>query len=359
MNNNSAPLSPSHRPGCDAHGAHAAAAHADVADAAVPDLLTAAQLRERGLTSARAAAYCRPGGPWQHLLPGVYLLHRGPASGQERLRAALLYAGRAVPAQSRGTSGAVPPAAAVTGLAALAVHGFESAPPAASLDAVDVLVPRTRRLRSAGFARLIRTAAMPEPERVGGIAVAPVARALADAVAALADAGRVRLLLTEAVRDGYCEPGPVVKELAEARLLSRPHVVGAVDALLAEGRARAEERLYALVRQGGLPEPLWNVELRLPGGPCLGGVDAFWPEQGVAVELDTRAPRFCGSFDDDARWEACAAKREHLERLGITVVHLTPKKLRETPGQQATVVRTALTAAAEREPAAYLVVLPR
>jgi hypothetical protein len=48
-----------------------------------------------------------------------------------------------------------------------------------------------------------------------------------------------------------------------------------------------------------------------------------------------------------------------LERLGITVVHLTPRQLRDTPEQQATVVRTALMAAADRDPAAYVVVLPR
>ena len=51
--------------------------------------------------------------------------------------------------------------------------------------------------------------------------------------------------------------------------------------------------------------------------------------------------------------------RETLERLGITVVHLTPRKLRESLEQQAAVVRTALMASSDRDPAAYVVVLPR
>ncbi|GAA3757573.1 hypothetical protein [Streptomyces tremellae] len=348
MNNNSAPLTPART---------AAPAHGGIADTPVPRLLTAAQLRERGIPASTVSAHCRPGGPWQQLLPGVYLLHRGAATQDDLLRAALLYAGRAVPAQ-RGRGSDRPPAL-LTGLAALAVHGFDSVPPLPSQEAFDVLVPRTRRLRSTGFVRLLRAAALPEPERIAGLAVAPVARALADAVAGLPGTGVVRRVLTEAVRDGHCEPGVIVAELARARLLALPHVVGAVDALLAEGRARAEERLYALVRGHGLPEPVWNVDLRLPGGPHLGGVDAYWPEQGLAVELDTRAPRFCGSFEDDAGFEAGAAKREHLERLGITVVHLTPRGLREAPEQQAVVVRTALMAAEDREPAAYVVVLPR
>ncbi len=186
------------------------------------------------------------------------------------------------------------------------------------------------------------------PDRRGGWESAPL-------VLVGDDAEAVRRLLTEAVRCGHTEPAAIVRELTQARLLTRAHVVDAVDALLAEGRSIAEERLYAMVRGFGLPDPLWNVDLRLPGGPHLGGLDAYWPEQAVAVELDTRAAR----QDDDALFSECARKREALERLGITVVHITPKKLRTSLEQQAAVVRTALMASTEREPAAYVVVLPR
>ncbi len=185
--------------------------------------------------------------------------------------------------------------------------------------------------------------------------MAPVARAVADAVAQLSDAGTVRRLLSEAVRSGHCEPAAVVRELTVARLLNRPHVVDAVESLLAEGRAIAEDRLYQVVRGYELPDPVWNVDLRIPGGPHLGGVDAYWPEHAVAVEIDTRAPR----QGEDEEWSECVRKRETLERLGVTVVHITPRKLRDWPEQQAAVIRTALTASDDREPAAYLVVLPR
>ncbi|MFI7338150.1 hypothetical protein ACIBUY_09445 [Streptomyces sp. NPDC050085] len=332
-------------------------------------VMSGAQLKAHGVSAAAAQDQCRDGGPWQQVLPGVYLLHPGPATGEERLHAALLYAGRVqdrhrpaagVPAQpAPGEAHGVPAVpyadAMVTGLAALTLHGFSSTPPLLALDHVEVLVPRTRRLRSTEFVRLVRTMGMPTPVQVAGVPVAPVPRAIADAVAQLADAGAVRRLLTEAVRGGHCEPAAVVRELTQARLLSRPHVVDAVDSLLAEGRAIAEERLYAMVREHGLPDPLWNVDLRLPGGPHIGGVDAYWPDQAVAVELDTRAPR----QDEDALWSEYARKREYLERLGITVVHITPKKLRESVQQQAAVVRTALMASGDRDPAAYVVVLPR
>ncbi|MFF5935749.1 hypothetical protein [Streptomyces sp. NPDC012508] len=302
-----------------------------------------AQLREQGLSGADIAAHCRPGGEWQQILPGVFLLRPGQPTSEDRLRAALLYA------SAHGAE------AMITGLAALALHRFSAAPPLTAVDRIDVLVPRTRRLRSTGWVRVVRAPESPEPLDVAGVPLAPVARALADAVSGLTDAGVVRRLLTEAVRGGHCEPGVVVRELNRARLLSRPHVVDAVDSLLAEGRSIAEERLYEMVREFALPDPLWNVDLRLPGGPHLGGLDAYWPEHAVAVELDTRAPR----QDDDALWSEYTRKREHLERLGITVVHITPRKLREAMDQQATVVRTALMAATDRQPAAYVVVLPR
>ncbi|MFJ9035784.1 hypothetical protein ACIRF8_04240 [Streptomyces sp. NPDC102406] len=334
-------------------------------------VMSGAQLKAHGVTAAAAQEQCRPGGPWQRVLPGVFLLHPGPPTGEERLHAALLYAGRprdgrprtdGVPAQpAAGDAHGVPVVpyadAMVTGAAALALHGFDSAPPLLSLDHVDVLVPRTRRLRSTEFARLVRTTAMPVPVQVSGVPAAPVERALADAIGQLSDAAAVRRLLTEAVRGGHCEPASVVRELTRARLLSRPHVVDAVDSLLAEGRAIAEDRLFAMVREYGLPAPLWNVDLRLPGGPHLGGVDAYWPDHAVAVELDTRTPR--QTDEGLAVWSEYAGKREHLERLGITVVHLTPRKLREALEQQAAVVRTALMASGDREPAAYVVVLPR
>ncbi|MEU5101644.1 hypothetical protein AB0H07_05040 [Streptomyces sp. NPDC021354] len=345
-------------------------------------VLTSRQLREHGVTAAEAAERCRPGGPWQRILPGVHLLHPGPATGEERLRAALLYAasreraggpdgsggtggtgGMHRSGSAGGPAGAPVPgagggpygAAMITGLAALALHRFSAAPSLRALDRVDVLVPRTRRLRPTGYVRFVRAAALPRPREITGLPAAPAARALADAVAQLPDAATVRRLLVEAVRHGHCEASVLVAELSRARLLARPHVVDAVDALLAEGRAMAEGLLYDMVRGYALPEPLWNVELRLPGGTLLAGVDAYWPAQAVALEIDARVSRQSG-YDPLG---GLAPAGEHMERMGITVVRVTPRKLRECLEAQAAVVRTALIAAVDREPAPYVVIRPR
>ncbi|WP_225844588.1 hypothetical protein [Streptomyces sp. HPF1205] len=306
-------------------------------------VVTVRQLRAEGMTAAEIEERCRPGGPWQQVLPRVYLLHEGPPSGGERVRAALLYAaGRDARTH----------AAMVTGPAALALHGFSCLPPLTGLPRIDVLVDRQRRLRDAGDVAVRRVRELPHPQDVDGVPCAPVARALADAVDALDDIDTVRVLFAEAVREGHCEARAVVRELAAAGLLERPYVRGAMDVLRAEGRAVAEERLYAMVHCHHLPDPVWNVRLTLPGGPPLGGVDAYWPEHAVAVAIDA-------SLDDDGTWSRSARRRERLEALGITVVYVTPEKLRDAMEQQAVVVRTALMSSADRTPAAYVVVTPR
>lgn len=292
--------------------------------------------RQRVVSAAELRTH-RTRGDRQLLLPGVYLLRAGAATSEERLCGALVYASRPGANGANAADGQ----AVLTGLAALALRDFAGAPALRDVEHVDVLVPRTRRLRSTGYARIVRAQVLPEPEWLIGLPVAPVLRAVVDAVAHTAEPAAVRALLAEAVGGGHCEPAALVGELRQARLLHRPPVADAVESVLAQGRLLAEERLYALVHAYGLPDPVWNVELRLPQGPSLGAVDAFWPEQAVAVALDARE-----------------CHRE-LEQWGITVVQLTPHKLRDRPDQQAVVVRTALMAAVDRDLAQQVVVLPR
>ena len=310
-------------------------------------VLTHRHLRELGLTPAMIAARCRVGGPWQQLLPQVCLLHSGPPSSEERVRAALLYAGRDPSGHGPLGGGRE---AMVTGPAALALHRFSAVPPVIGLPRIDVLVPWQRRLRDAGDVAVHRARELPRPQDAGGVPCAPVPRALADAVAGLDDPDALRALFAEAVRAGHCDADAVLRELSRARLTGLPHVRQAVDVLRAEDRSAAEQRLHTMATRHHLPDPLWNVDLRLPGGPPLGGVDAFWPDHAVAVLLDP---------DDDALRSHHARQRDHLEALGITVLHLAPARLRHSPEQQAAVVRTALMASRDLEPAAYVVITPR
>src|ERR1700760_4829090 len=85
-----------------------------------------------GLTPEALRRRIRPDGPWQRLLPGVYLALTGAVTTRHREMAALLHAG---------------PRSALTGLAAARRHGL-SVPPNGL---IDVVVPVTVRRRSAGF----------------------------------------------------------------------------------------------------------------------------------------------------------------------------------------------------------------
>lgn len=311
--------------------------------------MTGRELRAHGVATGVLEERCGPGGPWQRWLPEVYLLHPGPPSGRERVQAALLYATR--PARGQRTA----PEAMVTGPAALALLGFPGVPGLDGLERIDVLVGAGRRLADAGDVSVRRAPTLPRPLSVSGLACAPVPRAVADTVAGLEDAKAVRKLLVESVRTAGCEPGTVVRALKAAGLLSLPRVADSVDALLAEGRSLAESRMYAMVRDFGLPDPLWNVDLRLPGGPYLASVDAYWPDQAVALELEARP----AGPDEPVLWTRAERGHQRLAGLGVAVVRTTARKLRTAPAQQAAALRTALIAADDRPPNAYLAVLPR
>src|ERR1700722_12822531 len=144
-------------------------------------VLTRAQARECGMTDRVVKYRCRSDGPWQLLLPGVYLTHTGKPADNERDMAALLYAG---------------PHGVLTAQAALRrydLSGYRT-------DWVDVLVPQRIQRADAGFARLHRTTRLPERVAMAGeIRYVLPPRAVADAARSLADLSDVRAVVAEAV----------------------------------------------------------------------------------------------------------------------------------------------------------------
>lgn len=314
-------------------------------------VMTLRELHAHGVSAAEARRRSAPGGDWQQPAPGVFLLHGTAPRGEELLLAARRYAEAE---GGTGGPGSGEHAALLTGMSALALYGFRSAPRPALLERADLLVPHDSRLAAADRVGVTHCGRLPRPVTVDGFALAPTAWAVADAVAPPTDPAVVREVLVEAVTSGRCDAATVVRELGRARLRALPHVDAAIGAMVAAGRRVAEDRLLALVRDGGLPDPLWNVRLRLPGGPQLGSVDAYWPDHAVAVRLDTRTARRDAAVERVAR-----ERRETLERLGVAVVSMTPRQVAEEPGLRASMVRTALLAATTRPPAAYVTVLPR
>jgi hypothetical protein len=281
------------------------------------------------------AEHCRPGGPWQRILPRVYLLQTGVPTPEQRLWAAFLYAAQNGLVERRGSP-------VITGVAALALYGFASVPRLPAVTGVDVLVPRQRRLRDTGEVRILRTDRALEVQLVRGLACAPLARAVADALREVAHSPNrdaVRAVLREAVEEHGCSPRELVRELRDAGLPEAPVVRAALDELLACVREAALTRLQDLLAAWLLPQPLCRAELRMPGGTFVAVPDLFWPDRAVAVELDSEVR--CVS-DSEAAW--ARAGQHRMEYLGVRVVFLASERLESEPLAVESELRAALDA---------------
>jgi transcriptional regulator with AbiEi antitoxin domain of type IV toxin-antitoxin system len=163
------------------------------------------QLLALGMNDRAMQYRLRPDGPWQALLPGIYLAVTGTPTFEQKEMAALLYAG---------------PESLVTGRAALVHHGIGI--PVAP-DVIDVLVPAGRQRVDVNFVRLHRTARLPAAGTgaaaaaagTGPVRLAPAPRAVADAAWQLTSTDDVRAVVEDALRSGRCTLDELTAELNE------------------------------------------------------------------------------------------------------------------------------------------------
>jgi hypothetical protein len=287
-------------------------------------VITRSQALAVGVTVNALRHRLRPGGPWQRLLPGVYIAVTGTPTIVQQEMAALLHAGR----------GSV-----ITGPAAVRHHRIRG--PGA--DVIDVLMPASRRRRDATFVRLHRTSRMPgRVSRFGPLRYAPPARAVADAVRSLGDLRDVRAVVADAVQRGSC----TVPDLA-AELAAGPNVGSALfrEALtdVADGiRSAAEGDLKDLLIRSGLPMPLFNPMV-YAGNQFIASPDAWWPDLGVAVEVDSTQWHL--SPEDHAK---TLARGRRMAIHQLNVLRFTPKQVRTEPNQVVAEIRAALEGARGR-----------
>jgi hypothetical protein len=177
-----------------------------------------AQLLALGMPD-RAMQYRLRTGPWQALLPGIYLSVAEPPSFAQKEMAALLYAG---------------PDSVVTGPAALTHHGIGSP---ADAGVIDVLVPIRRQRLDMGFVRLHRTARLPgKTLPAGPVRVALAPRAVTDAAWQLTSPAEVRAVVTDAVQSGRCTLDEVAIELNEGPIRGSAALRSVLAAMAAESR---------------------------------------------------------------------------------------------------------------------------
>jgi hypothetical protein len=195
------------------------------------------------MTEAELRGKLRPGGLWSVVLPGIYFVHNGNLTIGQREAAAVLYAGEP---------------SIITGAAALARIGMRVPIP----EVVDVLVPHRRRRQSKGFVRIHRTVRMPErPRRTDGLLWAPPARAVADAVCGQTDMSSVRALVAGAVQQDKCTVEQLAAELRAGPRQGSGPLHAALEEVADGVASVAEGDLRKLIKNGGLPAPMYNPRL--------------------------------------------------------------------------------------------------
>jgi hypothetical protein len=284
------------------------------------DVITREQAVTVGLTRHALRHRLRLQGPWQGLLPGVYLATTGTPTLIQQEMAAMLYAG---------------PGSVVTGLAAVRQHHIRG--PVAEL--VDVLVPASRRRRDADFVRLHRTTHLPTRVwQLGPLRYALPARAVADAVRDLTSLRDVRAMVADAVQRGHCRVPDLSTELTAGpsvgSKLFREALADVADGI----RSAAEGDLKDLLAKSGLPAPLFNASIYDDGdGTFIARPDAWWPEKGVAVEVDSHEWHL--SPHDHTR---TLERQRRMGKRGILVLPFTPREIRTQPAKVLAAIREAL-----------------
>jgi len=277
-----------------------------------------------GVTPAVLRRRTAAGGPWQRLLPGAYLAVTGTPTTPQRELAALSYAG----------SDSV-----ITGPAALRHHGIR----APGTAVVTVLIPARRAVRSTGFVRIWRTTRMPGRFLDDqAVRVALPARAVADTARALSSLRDVRAVVADAVQSRRCPIFLLADELEEGprrhSALLRQAITEVCDGI----RSVAEAEFRDLLVRARIPIPMFNARI-FAGSAFIATADAWWPDAGVAAEVDSREWHL-----NPADWERTMRRHAAMTGHGILVVHFTPRMIREDPRKVVAVVRNAITAGLAR-----------
>lgn len=287
-------------------------------------VLSRTEALRSGLTRRQLEHRIRPGGPWQRLLPGVYLTVTGTPTRQQLEMAALRYAGRG---------------SALTGLAALQRHGVR----VPEHPVLTVLVRRGRTREDQSFVRVLPTARMPEYVCVTGpVEFTMVARAIADAARELRSFRDFRAVLADAVQRRLCKVDVLARELADTPRKQSTWLRQALAEVADGVRSVAEGDLRDLIIRAGLPSPMFNARLFI-GTRFLAQTDAWWPDAWVAAEVNSREWHF--SPDD---WERTQERQARMNALGILALPFTPHQVRTEPDLVTARIRSALRAGRPR-----------
>lgn len=279
-----------------------------------------------GMTPAALRYQIRAGGPWQRLLPGVYLAETGTPTTEQREIAALAHAG----------NGSV-----ITGPAALRHHRV----PTPDSPFITVLIPAQRKVQNAGFVRVWRTTRMP-PRIMDdhGVRLVFPARAVADTARDMTSLRDVRAVVASAVQSRRCSISLLAEELWQVPRRDSALLRQAIAEVRDGVRSVVEAEFRDLILRAGLPVPMFNPSV-FYAKTFIAKPDAWWPDAGVAAEVDSKEWHL--SPED---WERTTRRHDAMTEHGILVLHFTPRMIRGDPATVVAKIRNALSAGLTHPP---------
>jgi len=278
-------------------------------------LITSAQLKDLGVPRSTVLwSEQQLGGMFTFVLPGVHAFEAGQQlTSIQRLAAAQLYAG---------------PEGTVTGAAVLRFRKVRAAHHQAfgAADDVHVLVPHGSKRGSTGFAVVERTTSPPVATVDGLLRMAPTYRAVMDASRRCTDEEAVRALLFEVVQRGLASPEAINDERLKGQKRGTRFARLALEQVFAGARSIPEGEMAAMLEAAGLGRLLLNPSISTIAGSFVARPDAYDPESGVCVEVDSREHHFAVDT-----WEATMRRHARMVAAGLIPLHVTPGRIRQEP----------------------------
>jgi hypothetical protein len=105
-----------------------------------------------------------------------------------------------------------------------------------------------------------------------------------------------------------------------------------------------EGDLRLLLKRARVPMPVFNARL-YDGDTLIAIVDCWWPDAGVAGEVDSREYHY--SADD---WQRTMRRHDQLVARGVLLLHFTPQRIRTDPDAIVLEILSALAAGRGRPP---------
>jgi hypothetical protein len=139
-----------------------------------------------------------------------------------------------------------------------------------------------------------------------------------------------------AVQRRLCTLAQLIAELDSGPVRGSALLRGTLTEVGEGVRSAAEADLRDLIMRAQLPMPMFNARL-YSGGLLIAVTDAWWPDAGVAAEVDSREWHL-----SPQSWEETMRRHARMTALDILVLHFSPRQIRGEPKEVVAAIRTAL-----------------